>query len=71
MSEPIVLTQEILEEVCRQKGHSFSDTGNGITTIETSWHQECHICGASRWKKERHPWEYGEIKPRRSSAEGE
>lgn len=39
-------------------GHCYEDTGYGVTTLETSWQQECRHCPATRWKTARDPWDY-------------
>jgi hypothetical protein len=44
------LTQEILDEVCRQKGHHWRETGEVLTSSPPQSIQKCGVCGKRRAK---------------------
>lgn len=55
----VELSKEILDEVCRQKGHSWRRTGITYPMNPPSYPEQCKICGKRRTAHEHdEPYRY-------------
>ena len=52
------LTQELLDLVCRFKGHSFERGNIVYDTYPQSYPERCKVCGLRRTAHPREPFEY-------------
>lgn len=47
-SPQALLTQELLKQVCAEKGHSWQSDGRILTSNPPQYPETCKICGAHR-----------------------